>query len=629
MAPQQALLDSELTFSSPPFSTLLDARLLRALADLKFAHPTLVQAKAIPLLLEGKDVLARARTGSGKTAAYVVPAVQRVLEAKAAQDPTSPTYQATRALVLVPTRELAMQVAAFVKALTVYAEGLVSVVNAAGSANVQRVLLNDNPDVVVATPSKLLALLQAKSVDLSHLLFLAIDEADLLLSYGHKDDLTRILDPAMNFVPRLGLQACLMSATLSDDVSSIKGLVLRNPAILTLSEPATSSSLLTQHFTYTSERDKFLLIFVLLKLKLIKGKSIIFVNDIERGYRLRLFLEHFGIKCCVVNSELPLASRYHVVEEFNRGVYDVVIATDEATPDDVEETAEEETAEEEAAEEEEAEEDAEDDKEEEDEETDEEEKEAVSTNAEAGPSKRRATSPPAGAQRKKKRGPGNSMARGIDFTAASSVINFDLPTTATAYLHRVGRTARAGHSGLALSFVVPKDKWGKDKGVSLKTAKLDDEVFGKIKARVKTESGAEIKEWDWGGRRGEIEGFRYRMEDALRAVTSKRVQDARREEVRRELLNSEKLKQHFAANPLDLAFLRHDAPLHAGRTSRHLKHVPGYLMPKIAALPTGGDVGDGRHIPFAKRGRGGRAGRGGRGGRGGKGRKVDPLKFKG
>lgn len=73
---------SELTFSSPPFSTLLDARVLRALADLKFAHPTLVQAKAIPLLLEGKDVLARARTGSGKTAAYVVPAVQRVLEAK-------------------------------------------------------------------------------------------------------------------------------------------------------------------------------------------------------------------------------------------------------------------------------------------------------------------------------------------------------------------------------------------------------------------------------------------------------------------------------------------------------------------------------------------------------------------
>lgn len=498
-------------------------------------------------------------------------------------------------------------------------------------ADRNRVLLNDNPDVVVATPSKLLALLQSKSVDLSHLVFLAIDEADLLLSYGHKDDLNRIMDPAMNFVPKLGVQGCLMSATLSEEINSVKGLMLRNPAILTLSEPATSSSLLTQHFTYTSERDKFLLIFVLLKLKLIKGKSIIFVNDIERGYRLRLFLEQFGVKCCVVNSELPLASRYHVIEEFNRGVYDVVIATDEANPDDVEEEVAEE---EEEKEDEDVEEEADEDDEAEEEDEDEAKAELdanANANAEAGPSKRRATSPPSGAPRKKKRGPGKSMARGIDFTAASSVINFDLPTTATAYLHRVGRTARAGHSGLALSFIVPADKWGKDRGVSLKTAKKDEDVFERIKARVKAESGAELKEWDWGGRRGEIEGFRYRMDDALRSVTSKRVSDARREEVRRELLNSEKLKQHFAANPLDLAYLRHDTPLHAGRTSKHLKHVPGYLMPKIAALPSGGDVGDAKHIPFAKRGRGGRGGRGRGGGpgRGGKGRKVDPLKFKG
>lgn len=482
------------------------------------------------------------------------------------------------------------------------------------------VLLNDNPDVIVATPTKLLQLLQDKSVDLSHLCFLAIDEADLLLSYGHKDDLSRIMDPAMNYVPKLGVQGCLMSATLSEEINSVKGLVLRNPAILTLSEPATASSLLTQHFTYTSERDKFLLIFVLLKLKLIKGKSIIFVNDIDRGYRLRLFLEHFGIKCCVVNSELPLASRYHVIEEFNRGVYDVVIATDESAPE-----AEAEEDEAEAATDEQQEETQEG-------EEDEEAEEPEAENAEAGPSKRRASSP-AGPPSKKRRNnkAGNSMARGIDFTAASSVINFDLPTTATGYLHRVGRTARAGHSGLALSFVVPHDKWGKDRGVSLKSAEHDDKVFERIKARVKDEGGSDIKEWDWGGRRGEIEGFRYRMEDALRAVTSKRVIDARREEVRRELLNSEKLKQHFAANPLDLAYLRHDAPLHAGRTSKHLKHVPGYLMPKIAAIPSGSDVSDSAHIGFAKRGggRGGRGGRGRGGGSRGKGRKVDPLKFKG
>ncbi|KAK4686040.1 ATP-dependent RNA helicase DDX56/DBP9, partial [Tremellales sp. Uapishka_1] len=492
MAPKlsDALLDSDLTFSSPPFSTLLDPRLLRALADLKFAHPTLVQAKAIPLLLEGKDVLARARTGSGKTAAYVVPALQRVLEAKSALTPASPEYQSTRAIILVPTRELAIQVTTFIKSLSVYCDGLISAVNvAAGGSSVQRVLLNDNPDIVLSTPSKLLSLLQSKTVDLKNLVFLAIDEADLLLSYGHKDDLMRIMDPAMGWIPKLGVQGCLMSATLSEEVEGVKGLVLRNPAILTLSEPATSSSLLTQHYTLTSERDKFLLIYVLLKLRLLKGKSIVFVNDVERGYRVKLFLEQFGVKCCVVNAELPLASRYHVVEEFNKGVYDVVVATDEGAGGELDE------------------EEVEEDEEEGEEEDNAEEKEEAETpaasppaNAEAGPSKKRAA-PPVSASKPSKRprkaDTTSSMARGIDFTSASSVINFDLPLTATSYLHRVGRTARAGQSGLALSFVVPRSLWGKDRHVSLKTAARDEIVWEKIKDRVGKEGGGEMKVWDW------------------------------------------------------------------------------------------------------------------------------------
>ncbi|OCF37636.1 ATP-dependent RNA helicase DBP9 [Kwoniella heveanensis BCC8398] len=629
--PADALLDSELSFSQPPFSKQLDPRILAALADLKFAHPTLVQAKAIPLLLDGKDVLARARTGSGKTAAYVVPAIQRILAAKADISPASPEYQVTRVVFLVPTKELALQVNSFVKGVTKYCEGLIGCVNvAAGGSSVQRVLLNDNPDVIISTPTKLLSLLQSKTIFLTQLAFLAIDEADLLLSYGFKDDLTRIMDPTSGWIPRLGVQGCLMSATLSEDIEGVKGLVLRNPAVLTLSEPATSSSLLTQHFTLTSERDKFLLIYVLLKLKLIRGKSIIFVNDVERGYRVKLFLEQFGVKCCVVNSELPLASRYHVVEEFNRGVYDVVVATDEGAGADAEEPP---ADEEEAEAEDKGAENAEVHNEEEGEEDEQEESKGKFVNAEAGPSKRRATSPaPAKSSKRRKGDPTSSLARGIDFTAASSVINFDLPTTSTSYMHRVGRTARAGHSGLALSFVVPKAQWGKDRVVSIKSAEKDELVWAKIKERVKKDSGSDIKEWDWGGRKGEIEGFRYRMEDALKAITGKRVAEARREEVRRELLNSEKLKSHFAANPLDLSYLRHDAPLHPARQQTHLKHVPGYLMPKIAALPTGGsDVTDGQNIGFSKRGRGGLRGRGGgRGGKSGRGgKKVDPLKFKG
>jgi ATP-dependent RNA helicase DDX56/DBP9 len=301
-------------------------------------------------------------------------------------------------------------------------------------------------------------------------------------------------------------------------------------AVLTLSEP-TATSLLSQYFTHTTERDKFLYIYVLLKLKLIRGKSIVFVNDVERGYRVKLFLEQFGIKCCVVNSELPLSSRYHVVEEFNRGVYDVVVASDEGLggEPEVEPT---EKAEAEEAEEEEDEVD--------DGDVDLDQVEKTTASAQAGPSKRKIAPPEP--KRKRRRGDASSsLARGIDFTSASTVINFDLPQSTTSYFHRVGRTARAGHSGLALSFVVPKKDWGKDRTTSIKSAKGDEEVFGRINKKVK-DDGAEIKEWDFGGRQKEIDGFRYRMEDALRSVTTKRVSDARREEVRRELLNSEKLK---------------------------------------------------------------------------------------
>ena len=236
----------------------------------------------------------------------------------------------------------------------------------------------------------------------------------------------------------------------------------------------------------------------------------------------------------------------------------------------------------------------------------------------------------------------SSFARGIDFTSASTVINFDLPPTSTGYLHRVGRTARAGHSGMALSFVVSRQlherdiKSARKSGIASDGSERDQEVFAEI---TKVAAG-DVQEWDWGSRKGEIDGFRYRMEDALRAVTSKRVEEARREEVRKELINSEKLKAsglvpssayhqaHFAANPLDLAYLRHDQPSHPARHQPHLKHIPNYLMPKIAGAITGNgssaDTLDHRHIGF-KRERG--QGRGGGRGRGGK-RKVNPLRFK-
>lgn len=368
----------------------------------------------------------------------------------------------------------------------------------------------------------------------------------------------------------------LTKPSTSSSYPSVRTIANVGQAILTLSEPVTSSSLLTQHYTHSNERDKFLLIYVLLKLKLIRGKSIVFVNDVERGYRVKLFLEQFGVKTCVVNAELPLASRYHVVEEFNRGVYDVVVATDEisggderngtsgATKGDEVNGGDKENSEgekdkseigdaEEQSVDGEAQDGADEDVEKRGEATASDADKEVSggepvgipeADRTAGPSRPNKRPIPSHTQPRKRRRAdhASSLARGIDFTSASSVINFDLPTTSTAYLHRVGRTARAGHSGLALSFIVPRSEWGKEKVVSLKSARNDETVWERIKERVREEGGREMKEWDWGGRKGEVEGFRYRVEGALRAVTGKRVAEARKEEVRKELLNSEKLK---------------------------------------------------------------------------------------
>ncbi|TFY76125.1 hypothetical protein EWM64_g7886, partial [Hericium alpestre] len=343
------------TFSS--FAHILSPLVLRALADMGFARPTLVQQKAIPLALENKDILARARTGSGKTAAYCVPLVQKVLNAKSSLPAEDENRQVTRALVLVPTKELAEQVMSQLRGLTKYCEGEVSLVNITSgtSAHLQRILLSDKPDVVVGTPSKALALLQSKALSLASLESLVIDEADLILSYGHDEDVRQIFSG--KYLPKV-FQSFLMSATMTEDVATLKGLALRSPVILKLEEDEDEAANLSQYSVRCTEVNKFLLTYVILKLKLIKGKCILFVNDVDRSYRLKLFLEQFSIKSCVLNSELPLNSRYHVVQEFNKGVYDYIIATDESgkgEQDHVEaegEEAEAEEAEEEPAEEE-------------------------------------------------------------------------------------------------------------------------------------------------------------------------------------------------------------------------------------------------------------------------------------
>ncbi|MEE6516876.1 hypothetical protein FKM82_026697 [Ascaphus truei] len=378
----------------------LDDRLLKAIADLGWSKPTLIQEKAIPLALEGKDLLARARTGSGKTAAYSIPIIQNLLQAK-----MSVSEQATRVLILVPTKELGQQVQKMIRQLTSYCARDVRVADISGQADIsaQRPILMEKPDIVVGTPSRVLSHMTQQTLCLRDTLqALVIDEADLIFSFGFEEDLKNLLCQ----FPKI-FQSFLMSATFNEDVQALKELVLHNPVTLKLEEsqlPDTSQ--LTQYQIQCEEEEKFLLLYTLLKLSLVRGKTIIFVNEVERSYRLKLFLEQFSIPACVLNSELPVQSRCHIISQFNQGFYDYIIATDEHMLSEP-----------------------------------------------TGRGKK-----PEGKRKKLGRGEKAQdkeygVSRGIDFHNVSTVLNFDFPQSVDSYIHRAGRTARANNPGVALTFV--------------------------------------------------------------------------------------------------------------------------------------------------------------------------------
>lgn len=313
---------------------------------------------------------------------------------------------------------------------------------------------------------------------------------------------------------------------------------------------------------------------MIFKLKLIKGKCIIFVADIDRCYRLKLFFEQFGIKSCILNSELPVNSRVHVVEEYNKNVYDIIIASDEHEVLDVREERQPKKP-----------------RIDDDDEPNASPGDDHSVDSEHPPSRTpevdtihndaatdsaKPADPPKKRRKNSKKSKEYGISRGIDFQNVACVLNFDLPTSSKSYTHRIGRTARAGKTGMALSFVVPAEHYHKHKPTSLISTQYDEEVLDKI-TKLQQKKGKDVKEYHFDMK--QVESFRYRMNDALRAVTRIAIREARTRELRQELLKSEKLKRHFEENPEDLHHLRHDGELRAARIQPHLRHVPDYLMP--------------------------------------------------
>ncbi|SZF00916.1 unnamed protein product [Blumeria hordei] len=573
----------------------LDARILQAVAKQNFKHPTSIQAHAIPTILDGRDVLARARTGSGKTAAYLLPIIHSILKRKLT---SSSNFVST--IILVPTRELADQAQKVTESLCVFCAKDVRAVNLTLKVSdaVQQSLLADLPDIVITTPARASIALTKSYFSADNVNCLVIDEADLVLSYGYEEDLQNI----SRLMPK-GVQTILMSATLTSEVETLKGLFCREPAIIKLDEKEDDGNTLSQYVVKCAEDDKFLLIYVIFKLKLIKGKCIVFVGEIDRCYRLKLFLEQFGIKSCILSSELPVNSRIHVVEEFNKGVYDIIIASDElealGDEDDV---------------------------------TDIQNTESQSEPAEGlldGPkSHDEPIKTPALKKRRKliQKDKDYGVSRGIDFKNVACVLNFDLPTSSRSYTHRIGRTARAGQTGMAISFVIPSDQYRKHPPISVKSTEKDEKVLAKI-TKQQNKNGLEIKPYNFDME--QLESFRYRLGDAMRAVTTIAIREARTREIRQELIKSEKLKRHFEENPDDLHHLRHDGELRPARVQAHMKNVPDYLLPEGGkkALSTGTTGYIGLRVPSENRIRKARMANRSRGTRKKSGtRKSDPLK---
>jgi Superfamily II DNA and RNA helicases len=294
------------------------------------------------------------------------------------------------------------------------------------------------------------------------------------------------------------------------------------------------------------------------KLGLLKGKGLFFVNTIDSGYRLKLFLEQFHIRSAVLNAELPLRSRLNIIEQYNVGNFDYLIATDEST--DAGHGQKKNGTEEEMSDEE-------------------------------RPKKK--------SKSKRKKDSEYGVARGLDFRAVSFVVNVDFPSSPESYTHRVGRTARGGANGVAFSLVEEESVAQMDMLAQVQETQPPlPGSANKAADHLQTVAPTMQEDGEDNEHQGnatqmipqpspldfdlkEIEGFRYRVEDVGRAVTKNLVRETRAAELKAEILNSQRLQNHFSENPSEVQLLRHDRQAtHAAKVQPHLKHVPNYLLPR-------------------------------------------------
>lgn len=301
-----------------PFSKLgLSDALLKALADQKYTQPYQIQKEAIPAILDGKDILGIAQTGSGKTASFVLPVLQQF------QDYGSSKNRHIKALVVVPTRELAIQVNDVFKLLSAHLPQPIKAIAVYGGVSINPQMMDlQGVEILVATPGRLLELIEKNAVSLSAVKTLVLDEADKMLNLGFKEEMTKIF----GLLPKKR-QNLLFSATLSDDLNHINKSLLRNPFVVKIEEETKDFDLIKQ-FAYTiSEEKKGPLLRYIIKQQKIK-QVLIFTSSVHRADAVALKLNQNGIDAFAIHSKKSQEGRTEALNFFKKGMVKVLVATD-------------------------------------------------------------------------------------------------------------------------------------------------------------------------------------------------------------------------------------------------------------------------------------------------------------
>ncbi len=334
----------------------LRSELLKVVDEIGFKETFPIQAQAIPLMLKGKDVIGQAHTGTGKTAAFSLPILQKI-------DPNVPI----QALIVTPTRELALQVTNEFKRFAKYIPMSIVTIYGGQSINVQFQALKRGANIVVATPGRLIDHIKRGSISLDNVKFVVLDEADKMLDMGFVEDIQFILGR----LPK-ARQVSLFSATMPSEILRVSDKYMNNPEKLLVDNDEMSLDTIEQSYLIVDGKDKLEHLCNQLSRK--KTQTIIFCATKIRTGKLVRDLQQKGYKASGIHGDLPQSKRDNVMYRFRKGLDDILIATDLA-------------------------------------------------------------------------------ARGIDVPQVGHVINYDVPNDPLMYFHRIGRTARAGGSGLAFTLV--------------------------------------------------------------------------------------------------------------------------------------------------------------------------------